>query len=69
MWYLYIIEKNRKYYTGITTNLHNRLRRHSNPPLLYKQTFPDKLKAAHREREIKGFSREKKEQLIAEARR
>jgi predicted GIY-YIG superfamily endonuclease len=65
MWYLYIIEKHGKYYTGITTHLKNRLQQHGNSPLLYKETFTDKHQAAKRERQIKGFSRAKKEKLIA----
>jgi len=65
MWYLYIIEKNDKYYAGITTDLKNRLRQHGNPPLLYKETFSDKHQAAKREKQIKGFSRAKKQALIA----
>jgi predicted GIY-YIG superfamily endonuclease len=63
MWHLYIIEKSDKYYTGITTDLKNRLRQHGNPPLLYKETFPDKHQAAKREKQIKGFSRIKRETL------
>jgi len=65
MWHLYIIEKSDKYYTGITTDLKNRLRQHGNPPLLDKETFPDKHQAAKREKQIKGFSRAKKGNLIA----
>jgi len=65
MWTLYIILKGGKYYTGITTDLKNRLRQHSSPPLLYKETFSDKFQAARREREIKGWSKAKKDQLIA----
>jgi predicted GIY-YIG superfamily endonuclease len=60
MWYLYIIKKNGKYYTGITTDLQNRLRRHDSPELLYKEQFSDKHKAALREKQIKGWSRAKK---------
>jgi len=65
MWYLYVINKNNKYYTGITTDLKNRIRQHGNPPLLYKEIFPDKFQAARREKEIKGWSKAKKEELIA----
>ncbi|MHC4665832.1 MAG: GIY-YIG nuclease family protein [Planctomycetota bacterium] len=63
-WYLYIILKNGKYYTGITTNLQNRLHQRGNPPILYKETFPEKILAARREKEIKGWSKAKKERLI-----
>lgn len=65
MWWLYIIEKKGKYYTGITTDLQNRLRQHGNPPLLFKKTFPDKIKAVQLEKEYKGYSRLKKEKLFA----
>ena len=65
MWYVYIVNKNSKYYTGITTNLKNRLRQHGNSLLLYHETFKDKFQAAKREKEIKGWSKYKKEILIA----
>lgn len=65
MWYLYIIKKSGKFYTGITSNLQNRLRQHGNPQLLYRETFENKFNAAKREKEIKGWSRHKKDQLIA----
>ena len=64
MWHLYIIKKNEKFYTGITTNLKNRLHQHGNPPLLYKEVFPDKYQAAQREKQIKGFSKVRKQKLI-----
>ena len=48
MWYLYIIEKREKFYTGITTDLNNRLHQHGNSPLLYKETFQNKHQAARR---------------------
>ncbi|MFH1772482.1 MAG: GIY-YIG nuclease family protein [Candidatus Omnitrophota bacterium] len=64
MWYVYIIEKNDRYYTGIATNLRNRLRQHKVKLLLFKQTFVDKNKAVQREQEIKGWSRSKKSALI-----
>jgi len=65
MWHLYIIEKYGKYYTGITTDLKNRLHQHGNPPLLYKEQFADKYQAAEREKQIKGYSRAKKQNLTA----
>ena len=65
MWYLYIVQKGEKYYTGITTDIKNRLRQHGDYKLLYYETFGDKFKAARRERAIKGWSRRKKEELIA----
>jgi putative endonuclease len=65
VWYVYIIKKSGYYYTGITTDIPNRLCQHGNPQLLYKETFPDKHLAARREKQIKGWSRTKKELLIA----
>jgi putative endonuclease len=65
MWYLYIIQKGNNYYTGITTNLTNRLRQHGNTKLLHQETFPDGSQAAQREKQIKGWSKAKKEQLFA----
>jgi putative endonuclease len=67
MWHLYIIKKNGRYYTGITTDIKNRLRQHGNPSILYQETFSDKHQAAKREKQIKSFSREKKKNLIAKA--
>lgn len=64
MWYLYIVEKNNKLYTGITTDVKNRLRQHGNPPLLYKKSFKDKYQGAKREKEVKGWDRMKKLDLI-----
>jgi len=64
MWYLYIIKQREKFYTGITTDLKNRLHQHGNPTLLYKENFQNKHQAARREKQIKGFSRAKKQDLI-----
>ncbi len=63
-WFLYIIDKKDKYYTGITTDLQHRLKQHGVSDLLYKETFPDKFSAAKREKQIKGWSSAKKERLI-----
>ena len=65
MWTVYIIPKGRKYYTGITNNLIHRLIQHGNVGLLYKEEFCDKFQAAAREKAIKGYSRKKKQALIA----
>jgi len=66
MWYVYIIKDKQTFYTGITTALENRLHQHGNPPLLYKEAFPHKHQAAARERQIKNFSKAKKQKLITE---
>lgn len=65
MWWLYICEKAGRLYVGITTDLDNRLRQHGNPPLLYKEGPLTREEAVPRERKIKGWSRAKKLQLIA----
>ncbi len=45
-------------------DLKNRLNQYGNPPLLYKESFQNKHQAALRERQIKGFSKAKKQDLI-----
>ena len=65
MWTVYIILKGNKCYTGITNNLIHRLAQHGDVELLYKEEFPDKYQAATREKAIKGYSRDKKQALIA----
>ncbi len=65
MWHLYIIKQTEKFYTGITTDLKNRLHQHGNPPLLYKEAFQNKHQAARRKRQIKGWTKAKKQELIA----
>jgi len=64
MWWVYIIEKENKYYTGITTDLKNRIRQHGVNMYAFKEPFENKYLASKREREIKGWSRIKKTQLI-----
>ena len=63
MWYVYICDKNSRLYTGITTNLGHRMKQHA-ARLLYTEKYPDKYSAAKRERQIKGWRREKKLELI-----
>ena len=75
--YVYIIEcADNSYYTGITANLSKRINEHNNGTgalftrnrkpikLVYWEKIEDKHKAASREREIKGWRREKKQNLI-----
>ncbi len=66
MWYVYICDKEGLLYTGITTNLPRRMRQHA-ASLLHSEHFQDKHAAARREREIKGWRREKKLALIKKA--
>ncbi|MCP4717175.1 MAG: GIY-YIG nuclease family protein [Deltaproteobacteria bacterium] len=64
MWYVYICNRKGQLYTGITTDVGHRMKQHG-AELLYKEQFADKFKAAKREREIKGWRREKKLALIS----
>ena len=74
--FVYIIECKDKYlYTGITYNIEKRLREHKSGlsiitknrlpiRLVYLERFNNKIDAAKREKEIKGWKRSKKENLI-----
>jgi len=80
MWlciYLYILRcKDGSYYTGITWNIKKRIFEHNNKiksplqkskipaKLVYLEECSDRYQAAKREKEIKGWRREKKEKLI-----
>ncbi len=59
MWYVYICDKSGQLYTGITTDLEHRMRQHK-ANLLYSEAYKNKNDAAKRERQIKGWRREKK---------
>ncbi|MCF8037817.1 MAG: GIY-YIG nuclease family protein [Desulfohalobiaceae bacterium] len=59
MWYVYICKKQDMLYTGITTDLNHRMQQHQ-AELLYSESYPDKYKAAARERQIKGWRKDKK---------
>ena len=63
MWYVYICDRQGRLYTGITTDLRRRMRQHG-AKLLYSESRRGKREAARREKEIKGWRREKKLQLI-----
>jgi len=75
--FLYIIKcKDNSYYTGITWNIAKRIQEHNSRTksclqkskvpvmLLYFEEFLTINEAAKREKEIKGWSRKKKENLI-----
>ena len=77
-WYVYILECNDgSYYTGVTWCLPNRAdqhflqngctytRKHGVRKLLYAEEHSDLYEARVRERQIKGWSRVKKEKLIS----
>jgi putative endonuclease len=63
VWYVYICDRAGQVYTGITTDLAHRMKQHK-AQLLYSESFNDKHLAARREKEIKGWNREKKLRLI-----
>lgn len=76
-WFVYILRcRDDSFYTGITWNLKKRIKEHNsgkylgytsnrNPVrLTYWEKFMDRIKAARREKEIKGWTRLKKEKLI-----
>jgi len=63
VWYTYICRRHSRLYTGITTDVARRMRQHG-AELLYSEAHRDKHDAACREREIKGWRREKKLALI-----
>jgi len=77
MIYLYILRcKNNYLYTGITNNIEKRLKEHSiglcpltknRQPirLVYTEKHSDRMNAAKREKEIKGWGKIKKEKLIS----
>ena len=76
MHYLYILKcADKLYYTGITNNLERRIRQHRNShanftktrlpiKLVYFEKLNSKKEAIKREKEIKGWSRIKKEKLF-----
>ena len=63
MWYVYLCDRNGQLYIGITTDVGHRMRQHK-ARLLYTEVYEDKHEAAKRERQIKGWRREKKLALI-----
>ena len=76
-WHVYIVEcSDGSYYTGITTNLKRRTDQHNRKlgarslygklpvKLVYHEEYSNQIEASKREREIKGWRREKKEELI-----
>jgi predicted GIY-YIG superfamily endonuclease len=55
LWWVYIIEKNGKLYTGITTDLYNRMCQHGKSTPAYTEGTVSRTEAAKRERQIKGW--------------
>jgi predicted GIY-YIG superfamily endonuclease len=64
-WWVYIVKKNGKFYTGITTDLGNRMRQHGESTPAYTEGPMSRKEAVNREKQIKKWSREKKMQLIS----
>ncbi|MDD5450117.1 MAG: GIY-YIG nuclease family protein [Candidatus Omnitrophica bacterium] len=78
MWYVYIVKCNDgSFYTGVTNNIDGRLKRHNTGrgakytrrkrpvTLVYAEKFPNRSAAQSREAEVKSYSREGKQKLIA----
>ena len=78
MWFVYILKcSDDSYYTGVTNNLEKRTSEHNSGmvkgytssrlpvKLIYSQRFDDITRAIEVEKQIKGWSRRKKEALIA----
>ncbi len=77
-WFVYLLRcSDQTLYTGITTNLEQRLHEHNHSPkgakytrgrrpvlLVYHEQLTSRSLAARREHEIKSFSRRQKEELI-----
>ena len=76
-WFVYIVEcQDNSLYTGITDNIDKRVWTHNNKKgakslkgklpvkLVYQEIYNNQKEAAKREREIKGWRREKKLELI-----
>ena len=66
-WYVYITDKKGKFYVGVTTDLENRMRQHGVTRPLYREGPMSKAEALKRERNLKGWRREKKLGLIRES--
>ena len=76
MWNVYILNCDKKtFYVGITNNIDSRIieyknkkslftKKFSDLELIYKESFNNKIKAAKREKQLKGWSRIKKQNLI-----
>jgi len=66
-WWVYIIDRDGRFYTGITTDLENRMRQHGRSAPLYHEGPVSRTQAMKREKELKGWSRQKKKELISKA--
>jgi predicted GIY-YIG superfamily endonuclease len=64
---VYIVDRDGRLYVGITTDLANRMRQHGQSAPLYQAGPMSRTQAVRREKELKGWSRKKKQELIANA--
>jgi len=77
MWWVYILKcRNNTLYTGITNNIERRIKEHKSKKgghytstfdpveLVWKENHDNRSSALKRERQIKGWTRKKKEALI-----
>ena len=77
-WFCYLVRcKDDSLYVGVATNVEERIERHNQGfgavftakrrpvMLLWKKQYPDQRSARNRERELKGWRREKKLELVA----
>ena len=66
-WHVYITGKKGKFYVGVTTDLENRMRQHGVTSPLYREGPMSRAEVLKRERNLKGWRREKKLGLIRES--
>jgi predicted GIY-YIG superfamily endonuclease len=66
-WWVYLVDKGDRLYTGITTDLENRMRQHGQSMPLYNEGPMSRSAAVLRERELKGWNRRKKLALVVRA--
>jgi predicted GIY-YIG superfamily endonuclease len=64
IWIVYILERDGRLYTGMTSDLQSRLCQHGWPRPLYTEMFETQFLAAKREKQIKGWKEAKKRDLI-----
>ena len=62
---VYILDRDGRLYTGITTDLATRMRQHGRSTPLYQEGPMSRTHAVKREKELKGWNRKKKPELIA----
>lgn len=78
-WVYIVLCRDKSYYTGVTNDLERRIWEHNNDEdekhytysrrpvkLVYAEDYYDIKKAIYREKQIKGWTRKKKEALIKE---